>query len=288
MKAKLIILTFGLIIFHSQIFSSELRDSVIRASRVYKTIDSLELKVDIFYKESSLHKANNSAIAFFHGGAWVCGDRSDFYAASERYASKGMIAFSFQYRFADHKKLTPIECLMDAKSAIRWIRINAKDYNIDVNKIIASGQSAGGHLAVCTAMIDMYDDPKDDLNVSSKPNVIVVWSAPFNTTEDDWMEKILINRKSEILKIDPLHNIKSGLPPMLAFAGTEDKTVPYWTAEQFLYYAKKAGNHMELIRMEGKGHFFDETCSKHARMFNDDIFIYVDDFLKRNELMNDD
>jgi acetyl esterase/lipase len=72
---------------------------------------------------------------------------------------------------------------------------------------------------------------------------------------------------------------------VLAFAGTEDNIVPYWIAEQFLYYTKKAGNHMELIRFEGKGHFFDETCKKHARMFNDDIFTYVDKFLIQNKLM---
>jgi acetyl esterase/lipase len=285
MKTKIIIITIFSMFCCFLVFSNNSEDSVVHVSKVYKTIGSTELQVGIFYKESSLHKANNSAIAFFHGGGWVCGNRSDFYATSERYASKGMIAFSFQYRFADQKKLTPIECLMDAKSAIRWIRKNAEDYNIDPNKIIASGQSAGGHLAVCTAMIDMYDDPKDDLNVSSKPNAIIVLSAPFNTTEDDWMEKILLNRKSEILNIDPYHNIKSGLPPVLAFAGTEDNIVPYWIAEQFLYYTKKAGNHMELIRFEGKGHFFDETCKKHARMFNDDIFTYVDKFLIQNKLM---
>jgi dipeptidyl aminopeptidase/acylaminoacyl peptidase len=57
---------------------------------------------------------------------------------------------------------------------------------------------------------------------------------------------------------------------MLAFHGTEDDIVPYWTVEQFLYNTKKAGNHMDLIRFEGKGHFFDETCKKHARMYNDE------------------
>jgi dipeptidyl aminopeptidase/acylaminoacyl peptidase len=72
---------------------------------------------------------------------------------------------------------------------------------------------------------------------------------------------------------------------MLVFHGTEDDIVPYWTAEQFLYNTKKAGNHMDLIRFEGKGHFFDETCKKHARMYNDDIFTFVDEFLIKHKLM---
>jgi len=72
---------------------------------------------------------------------------------------------------------------------------------------------------------------------------------------------------------------------MLVFHGTEDDIVPYWTDEQFLYNTKKAGNHMDLIRFEGKGHFFDETCKKHARMYNDDIFTFVDEFLIKHKLM---
>jgi acetyl esterase len=285
MKTKLTVLTFSLIFFQSQIFSTGLIDSVVHISKVYKTVGSIELKVDIFYKESSLQKADNSAIAFFHGGGWVCGTRSDFFATSKRYASKGMIAFSFQYRFANFKELTPVECLKDAKSAIRWIRKSAKEYNIDTNKIIASGQSAGGHLAICTSLIDMYDEPGEDLNISSKPNAIIVWSACYNMTEDNWPDSLLHHRTSEILSIDPVHNIKGGLPCILAFHGTEDKTVPYWTAEQFLYEMKKAGNCMDLIRMEGKGHFFDVDSKENAGMFNDDIFAYVDEFLAKHNII---
>jgi acetyl esterase/lipase/uncharacterized glyoxalase superfamily protein PhnB len=285
MKTKLIVLTSILILYQCQVFSNGSADSVMHVSKVYKTIDAIGLKVDIFYKQASLRNANNSAIAFFHGGALVCGNRHDFYATSRRYASKGMIAFSFQYRFADRKKLTPIECIMDAKSAIRWIRKNAKDYNIDVNKIIASGQSAGGYLANCTAMIDMYDEPNEDLTVSSKPNAIVVFSGGFNASADDWTDSLLIYRKSEKLNVDPYHHIKSGLPPVLAIAGTEDQIVPIWTTEQFLYKTRKAGNRMDLIRLDGKGHFFDEKCKEHAGMYNDSIFTYVDDFLIKNKLM---
>jgi acetyl esterase/lipase len=87
------------------------------------------------------------------------------------------------------------------------------------------------------------------------------------------------------LNIDPFHNIKAGLPPMLSFHGTKDDIVPYWTTEQFLYNTKKAGNHMDLVRLEGKGHFFDETSKKNARMYNDDIFTFVDEFLIKHKLM---
>lgn len=72
---------------------------------------------------------------------------------------------------------------------------------------------------------------------------------------------------------------------MLSFHDTEDDIVPYWTTEQFLYNTKKAGNQMDLVRLEGKGHFFDETSKKNARMYNDDIFTFVDEFLIKHKLM---
>jgi acetyl esterase len=285
MKTKLYFLISILTINSFYTFSNDLSDSVIHVEKVYKTIGSTELLVDIFYTNSSLKSENNSAIAFFHGGGWVCGERSDFYETSKRYASKGMIAFCFQYRFADHKSLTPVDCLADAKSAIRWIRQNSSDYNIDENKIIASGQSAGGHLAICTSLIDRYDEKDEDKSISSKPNGFIVWSACADVTEDNWVDSILLHRRNEILNIDPIHNIKENLPPMLAFHGTEDEIVPYWTMEKFVYEMRQKDNTIELVRMENKGHFFDEDCKKHARMYNDSIFPRVDEFLIKYNFM---
>ena len=285
MKTKLTFLILILTISISNIFSNDLVDSVVHKEQVYKTIDTIELKVDIFYQESSLLNDNNSAIAFFHGGGWVCGERSDFYETCKRYASKGMIAFTFQYRFADQKTITPIACVSDAKSAIRWIRENADKYKINIDKIVASGQSAGGHLAISTLMIEDYDEINEDIQISSKPNAIIVWSVPTVLAEDDWMSEILLDRKDEISNIDPIKNIKPDLPPILAFHGTDDEIVPYWTIEKFIYEMKKQDNIVELVRIENKGHFFDEDCMKHARMFNDSVFPRVDEFLVKNNFI---
>ncbi|MBN1187309.1 MAG: alpha/beta hydrolase [Bacteroidales bacterium] len=279
MKKLAIFIIAVIVAGHNHVFPCTTDEPVIRKEIVYKTITSVELVADIFYKESSLKGDQKSAIAFFHGGAWVCGNRSDFYETAKRYASKGMIAFCFQYRFADHKSLIPIDCLADAKSAIRWIRKNAREYNIDESKVIASGQSAGGHLAICTSLIDKYDEEYEDHTISSKPDGIILWSGCVVAGTDGWLDSILLDRKNEISNIDPILNIKDKMPPILAFHGTEDDVVPYWTMEKFVYEMKQADNTIELVRMENKGHFFDEDCKKHAGMYNDSIFPRVDEFL---------
>ena len=142
-------------------------DQIIHIQEIYKTVDTFELKVDIFYTDQSLKKKNNTAIVFFHGGGWAYGSPGEFFTTCERYAKMGIVTFSVQYRLSiengvtPHRTISPIECVMDAKSAIRWVRENAGKFNIDRNKIVASGQSAGGHLALCTAMIDEYNEKSD-------------------------------------------------------------------------------------------------------------------------------
>ncbi len=113
------------------------------------------------------------AIAFFHGGGWSSGSPSEFHEACERYARKGFIAFSFQYRLSrtkdgavPHPDITPVECVKDVRSAIRWIRINASEFGIDPEKIVAIGQSAGGQLALSTALIDDVNEASDNFEFS--------------------------------------------------------------------------------------------------------------------------
>ncbi len=161
----------------------EPKNQVNHVQEVYKTIDTLKLKVDIFYTSQSLEKENNTAIVFFHGGGWAYGTPGEFFTTCERYAKMGIVTFSVDYRLSikngvtPHKTISPIESVMDAKSAIRWVRENAKKFHIDRNKIVAAGQSAGGQLALATAMINDHTEKSDDLAISSCPNAILLFSS---------------------------------------------------------------------------------------------------------------
>ena len=149
----------------------ETNDHLVRIRKIYKTVDTFKLKIDIFYASQTLERENNTAIVFFHGGGWAYGTPDEFFTTCERYARMGIVTFSVDYRLSiengvtPHPTISPIESLMDAKSAMRWVRENAGIFHIDVNKIVAAGQSAGGHLALSTAMIDEYNEKSDDLSI---------------------------------------------------------------------------------------------------------------------------
>lgn len=275
--------------FGKELVKNDLHESqkkIIHIQEVYKTIDTFKLKVDIFYTKQSLDKENNTAIVFFHGGGWAYGSPEEFFTTCERYAAMGIITFSVQYRLSidngvtPHKTISPIECVMDAKSAIRWVRENSGRYHIDKNKIVASGQSAGGHLALCTAMIDDHNEKSDNLRISSRPDALLLFSSCVNAVEG-WCDRLLADRREKIWSISPAHNMKKGLPPMIEFHGIDDEQVPKWTVQFFDIAMKKEGNYFELHTYEGRKHYLGNGNTKYSRYFDDEILNLTDEFLRK-------
>ena len=265
-------------------------DQVIHVQQVYKTIDTFRLKVDIFYTNQSLKRENNTAIVFFHGGGWAYGSPSEFFTTCERYAKMGIVTFSVDYRLSidngeiPSKTISPIECVMDAKTAMRWVRENADKFHINKNKIVAAGQSAGGQLALSTAMIDEYNEKSDNLTISSRPDAILLFSACVNTVEG-WCDRLLADRREKIWSISPAHNIKPGLPPMIEFHGIDDEQVPKWTVQYFETEMQKAGNYFEQHMFEGRKHYLGEGNPKYSRYYDDEILKITDDFLRKYNLL---
>jgi len=270
---------------------TETNDQVIHIHAVYKTIDTLKLKVDIFYTDQTFQKENNTAIVFFHGGGWAYGTPSEFFTTCERYAKMGVVTFSVDYRLSiengitPSKTISPIECVMDAKSAIRWVRENAAKFHIDRNKIVAAGQSAGGHLALCTAMINDYNEKSDNLKISCSPNAVLLFSACVNAVEG-WCDRLLGDRRNKIWSISPAHNIRKGLPPMIEFHGIDDEQVPKWTVQFFQSSMEKEGNYFEQHMFEGRKHYLGEGNPKYSRYYDDEILKVTDDFLRKYNLLN--
>ncbi len=268
----------------------ETNDQVVHTQEVYKTIDTFRLKIDIFYTHQTLNKENNTAIVFFHGGGWAYGTTSEFFTTCERYAKMGIVTLSVDYRLSiengvsPSKTISPIESVMDARSAIRWVRENAVKLHIDRNKIVAAGQSAGGHLALCTAMIDDYNEKSDDLTVSCHPNAVLLFSACVNAVEG-WCDRLLGDRRTKIWSISPFHNVRKGLPPMIEFHGTDDEQVPKWTVQFFQSEMEKEGNYFEQHMYEGRKHYLGGDNAKYSHYYDEDILRITDEFLRKNNLL---
>src|SRR5438477_8117682 len=67
------------------------------------------------------------------------------------YLEMGWAVVNVEYRLA-RASLAPA-AVEDCRCALRWVIKNAKDYNFDINRIVVTGHSAGGHLALTTGML---------------------------------------------------------------------------------------------------------------------------------------
>lgn len=254
---------------------------------VYKKIGDLELIADMFYTEKSLLAADNTAIALFHGGGWVFGDPSEFHEACKWYARKGYVAFSFQYRLSrnpdgtyPHPQITPVECVKDARSALRWLRENAEQLTIDPEKIVAGGQSAGGQLALATALLEKVNEDSDNMNISPTPKALLLFSSNVNTLEP-WIDMLLGERRNEIWSISPYHNLKKPMPPVIAFRGDQDDQVLPYISGLFKARMLELGNYYEEYVYPGKKHYLGEGNEKYARYFDEEILEKTLSFLKK-------
>lgn len=222
---------------------------------VFKETPERELKLHIFYPQGEKRGKNRTAIVSFFGGGWNTGNPNQFFEQSRYYASLGMVGISAEYRIKSVDNSTPYESVMDAKSAIRWVRKSKKVLGIDPQKIVASGGSAGGHVAVCCALIEGVEDDKY-LKVSSVPNAMILYNPVLNTTSKGYGAGWFVGKETEL---SPVHHVRPNLPPVLLLHGSIDKTVPYQNAVDFTDAMVKEGNICQLETFEGEGHGFFNT-----------------------------
>ena len=161
----------------------------IKADTVLTYLDYPTGKLYIYHSEGK-KKHNNPAIVFFFGGGWNSGSPKQFEPQAKYLAKYGMSVVLADYRTKNNAGTTPKEALMDAKSAMRFLKINAISLGIDPEKILAGGGSAGGHLAAATAFCGNINHPKDDLSVSSVPKALIL----FNPVIDNSLEGYGFNR----------------------------------------------------------------------------------------------
>lgn len=193
------------------------------------------------------------AIIYFCGGGWVQQSVAAQIPTAAWFRDHGIIAIGAEYRVKSVHGTTPLECIKDAKSAVRYVRLNAKRLGIDPNKIILAGGSAGAHIAICT-QIDGGDEPGEDLSVSTKPNALVL----HNPVLGEGFGSDFFNLHPEF---SPIVQVKNGWPPTVLSCGTADKTTPYEYAQKFEGLMKTADNTCELITVKDADHGCDWPVS---------------------------
>lgn len=109
---------------------------------VYNSIDSRELHLDAYYKKG---KKPQPAVVLIHGGGWKSGNKWQMKIFAQEIAEKGYSCFAIEYRLSPEAQYPA--AIFDVKNAIKYIKANAKKFNVNPDKVAVLGCSSGGQMA---------------------------------------------------------------------------------------------------------------------------------------------
>jgi acetyl esterase/lipase len=193
---------------------------------------------------------------YFFGGGWTRGDPSKSIGWARMVAKWGMIGIAPDYRTSERFGTTPMEAVADARAATRWVEDHAVELGVDENRIVVGGSSAGGHLALWTAIAKAPVGSKPEESPAIKPAALVLISAPGDTTPAAWDNNLRQIKRfgPHIGDVSPLQNLDTKMPPMIMFHGDADPTVPYHLAVTLHDKLVATSNTCEFITIPGGGH----------------------------------
>jgi len=253
----------------------------------YLTANNYDSKLDLYLSRDESRPA--PTLIYIHGGGWTGGSKEGSILSIVPYLEMGWNVVNVEYRLA-RVSLAPA-AVEDCLCALRWVIRNAKQYNIDPNRLVLTGNSAGGHLALTTGMIpasaglDRFCPGKEELKVAAIINWYGITDVPdilegpnIQTYAVAWLGSFE-NRKDIGWRVSPLKYVRPGLPPILTIHGDADTTVPYRHATRLQEALNKAGVANQLVTIPGGKHggFSREEMLR--------IFTTIRQFLTKNNLL---
>ena len=265
----------------------------VQANITYLTASGYESKLDVYRRRDV--QTPQPTLVFYHGGGWIGGTKEASFMSIMPWLEMGWNVVNVEYRMA-RVALAP-GAVEDAQCALRFVVNQAKNYNIDTNRIVVSGESAGGHLALAVGMIPASAGftnicagggfTGSDTSIP-KVAAIINWYGITDVVDmlggpnarayaQEWLGS-LANREAVARSVSPITYVRADLPPILSIQGDQDPIVPYSQNVRLRDALVKAGAKAELLPIPGGGHgnFKPEERTK--------IYLKIREFLAKNGL----
>ncbi|MEM7455671.1 MAG: alpha/beta hydrolase [Planctomycetota bacterium] len=195
-----------------------------------------------------------SAFVYFFGGGWTRGTPQKSASMAQWAADNGMVGIAPDYRTKDRFGTSPHASVDDARAAFNWVVENAAELGIDPERIIVGGTSAGGHVAMWTAIETAPPGSDPGTSPQSKPAMVVLQSAVTDTSPDTGYTPSRFGE--DALELSPVHQLDPRMPPVVMFHAAFDDLVSYRTAIALHEKLEAGGNSCRLITVPQGGHGF--------------------------------
>ena len=252
------------------------------ADIVFARYGKRDLRLDLYLPLVS-HEAVPGVIVI-RGGGWMVNDRRESAHVASALAERGVAAASIEYRAADEAPYPG--AVQDVKTAVRWMRANAKQYGISPDALGTLGGSSGGHMALLAGISDDRDLEGSGGNnkISSRVQAVVAMATPTDLRRlgpggqrfvTQFLHASLAQNPELWTRASPVNHISATGPPILLIHGTADESVLPQQSSQFAEQYLKAGGRVELVLIQNAPHpfwnytpWFEDTMNRAATFFH--------------------
>ncbi|MCA8999827.1 MAG: alpha/beta hydrolase [Planctomycetaceae bacterium] len=259
---------------------------IFRPNLTYARYPKTAVKLDLFLPKDS-GKELRPGLILIHGGAWRAGSKADYRYYGGQFAERGYVTVSINYRLVPEHPFPA--CLQDCKTAVRWMKAQAKDFRIDPEKIAVFGGSAGGHLALMVGYTDTpeFEGTGGHPEQNSRVAAVVDLYGPTDMTVPeiqrfDFVAEMFnqflgatIAERPELYRLaSPITHVSDQCPPTLVIHGTADSMVPITQSDALVEKLKDQGIPYVYDRIPDWPHAMDFT-----QPINDRVLWMMERFL---------
>lgn len=272
MKTKLVLSSIAFL-FSFTLFA-QVKDSVVRKpvsipkdyiaqiDVVYTKVNNWEGRADLYIAPKAI--APTPVIINIHGGGWKSGEK-ETQGGFNPFFKAGFAVANMEYRLSG--QATAPAAIEDTRCMLIYLIQNAKKLNINPNKIIIMGGSAGGHLALMGGLLG--NDHKFDSNCKGVDNIKVaaiidkygimdVWDWTYGPEHKSSSPKLWLGNKLKdeafIKSVSPITYVNKNSPPIFIVHGDADPTVPYQQSVDLYKKLQDLGVKSQFITVAGGGH----------------------------------
>ena len=229
-----------------------------RAQRdvVYRIVEGKSLKLDFY---TPYDGSAGPTVFYIHGGGWENGSKEQYILWYLPYLELGMRVVAVQYRLSPEAP-APAGA-EDCECALRWVFQNGAKYGIDLNRLVITGGSSGGHLALLTAFGGGADCPELPappvraaavINYYGPTDLAALYRSGMPSLKR-WL-RAAADPEALARSLSPLTYVRKGVPPVLTLHGDADGTVPFEHATRLQTALNNAAVPNVLIRVPGGAH----------------------------------